>query len=276
MARQILRCSSHTAIAAMMGDLGWWSLRARRDIQRLRYWGNLVCMSPDRITRIVYATMKSDLERAPASSNNWCFYTKGLLQSLGLIEYWNKESLFPGKENWKCLIASKIAQREQNLWKKEVLSKGKLRTYRTIKTDLCLEPYLLHGGSLARSVLFSLRSGSNRLRIETGRWKKPYEEAEDRLCLLCKSNEVEDEVHFVASCEFYGDLRHKFFLKIFEATQGKVNLYNELDKHFIFELTTGAEMKSGPVWDKICLASLNFVYQAMKRRALTFGEKFVY
>jgi len=248
------------------------------EIGRLRYWGKLVSMSADRLTKIVYLSRKHDLEQAPLASpsSNWCHYTKQLLGSLGLMEYWNQEIPFPGKEGWNKIVAGKIDQREQARWEKEILSKPKLRTYTKIKTKLKLEPYLLHGSSPARSILFSLRSGSNRLRIETGRWKKPYENAEDRLCILCGSKEIEDEIHFVVSCEHYGDLRHKFFLKVLEATNGRMNLYSELDKFYIFEIVTGSLIGQGPCWEKICTASLNFVYQAMKRRALTFGEKFLY
>jgi hypothetical protein len=48
MARRILKCGPKTPIGAMLGDLGWWSLRARRDQRRLLYWGNLVRMDSGR------------------------------------------------------------------------------------------------------------------------------------------------------------------------------------------------------------------------------------
>ena len=92
MARRILRCSSQTAIAAMMGDLGWWSLQARRDQRRLIYWGNLVMMPADRLTKIVYLKRREVFQHLPSS---WCQQTKQLLNVLGLSEYWNDEFRFP-------------------------------------------------------------------------------------------------------------------------------------------------------------------------------------
>src|SRR6185437_11594328 len=44
MGRRILRCSSKTTLAAIQGDLGLWSLRARRDLKKLVYWGKVVGM----------------------------------------------------------------------------------------------------------------------------------------------------------------------------------------------------------------------------------------
>ena len=87
-----------------------------------------------------------------------------------------------------------------------------------VKSKLELERYLLLGSSLARRVVFSLRSGSNRLRIETGRWRR--EKEEDRVCKFCESKEIENEVHFAVSCENYGDLRLNFFFKFCRLPMG--------------------------------------------------------
>ena len=61
---------------------------------------------------------------------------------------------------------------------------AKLRTYKTFKTTLTLEPYLLNDYDRRGRCLFTaLRSGTNRLRIETGRWKRPIEPLPDRVCM---------------------------------------------------------------------------------------------
>ena len=52
-------------------------------------------------------------------------------------------------------------------------------------------------------MLSRLRSGTNFLRVETGRYED--EKVEDRLCLWC--NKVEDEEHFLLDCELYADIR---------------------------------------------------------------------
>src|SRR5579872_1164169 len=54
-----------------------------------------------------------------------------------------------------------------------------------------------------------LRSGTNRLRIEKGRYDKlPVEK---RLCRFCEADAVEDEKHFLLHCEEYEGLRQKMW-----------------------------------------------------------------
>ena len=82
--------------------------------------------------------------------------------------------------------------------------KSKLRTYRTFKTKLKLEKYLNVGNLKGRKLLTSLRSGSNMLEIEKGRWKRV--DKDQRLCLQCDMKQVEDEKHFVVACgRYYND-----------------------------------------------------------------------
>ena len=54
MGRKILRCGPRMNNEVIQGELGWWTMRARRDELRLRYWRKLVSMKLDRLPRIVY------------------------------------------------------------------------------------------------------------------------------------------------------------------------------------------------------------------------------
>ncbi len=55
-----------------------------------------------------------------------------------------------------------------------------------------------------RSLLAQLRVGVLPLRIETGRYCNL--KLEERICELC-SQDIEDETHFVCSCQTFEDLR---------------------------------------------------------------------
>ena len=51
MGKMILRCSSKMEL----GELGWWTLKARRDLLRLKFWGKIVSrMSSSRLVKQVY------------------------------------------------------------------------------------------------------------------------------------------------------------------------------------------------------------------------------
>ena len=91
-----------------------------------------------------------------------------------------------------------------------------LRTYRLFKTEIKLEHYLLVvNNSVTRRFLSRFRLSSHNLCIETGRWQRPKIPPEDHICPSC-NNGVEDELHVLAQCQRYNDLRLRvpFFHKL--------------------------------------------------------------
>ena len=51
MARMILKCSPKMTNEAVLGELGWWTLKGRRDLLRLKYYGKIVKMGEDRLVK---------------------------------------------------------------------------------------------------------------------------------------------------------------------------------------------------------------------------------
>ena len=62
-----------------------------------------------------------------------------------------------------------------------------------------------------RKSLSKFRLGLLHLRIETGRFVRPRLEPEDRVCLICRSGEVENELHFLLFCNEYKHFRQVLF-----------------------------------------------------------------
>ena len=58
-----------------------------------------------------------------------------------------------------------------------------------------------------RITINKFRLGNHKLRIETGRHTIPKTPINLRICLFCHSNEVENEIHFLFSCQLYDGLR---------------------------------------------------------------------
>ena len=106
-----------------------------------------------------------------------------------------------------------------------------------------MEKYLLTPPSLFRGRAFhiALRSGTNQLLIEKGRWQKL--ERKDRICPQCKLNKVEDEVHFLTECDQYHEIRCDLFQKIRVLSKGKWNLgmRNKWDQFLILVNGSGDE-----------------------------------
>ena len=120
---------------------------------------------------------------------------------------------------------NKIADNEQLEWKNGLTSKPKLRTYVKFKLLYITEFYvtaLLPKNK--RSLLSRFRCGVLPLATETGRYKQvPRHE---RYCSMCKTNSVEDEIHFLCHCNFYKVLRDDFFQNVYLIDPSVVTILN--------------------------------------------------
>ena len=95
-------------------------------------------------------------------------------------------------------------------WKQLTTLKPKLRTYVQFKSEYSTEQYVsLNLSRTQRSMLSQLRLGILPLHIETGRFVGTP--AENRVCNMCSTGEVENECHFVFHCDVYEVEREDFY-----------------------------------------------------------------
>src|SRR3569623_253932 len=145
-----------------------------------------------------------------------CHSVQKLLAKLYLGHLWRTEQIGELKD-WASLVRASVRQMDQDLWFAAVQKKRKLRTYSLSKADLCREEYLSWAITGKQRVLYAqLRSGSNQLRIERGRWEG-LEEAQ-RVCKVCGTGKVEDEKHFLLDCFVFERFRSNMFHRIMQET----------------------------------------------------------
>lgn len=267
--RRILRSNGKTTNEAVLGELGWWRLQTRRDYCKLKYWIKILMMDNTRLIRNIYNTSKQ--RYWIDGTSNWCRSIHILAKKYNLLNLWNDESRiyqYQGdtlqlRQKWTNIIFEKIRTVEQEHWLRAINRKPKLRTYRTFKFKLELETYLLsEQRKAARYLLTSIRSGTNKLRIETGRWTKPKEAPEERICRACLSGEIEDEKHFVLHCKAYNELRDQMIHSISIKTYNKVNLKTYSKDNLWVVLMNPHRYKV-----QISEALKEYLQRAMKKRA---------
>ena len=81
-------------------------------------------------------------------------------------------------------------------------------------------------------VTYSFRGDSLPLIVEMGHYTKPKVPLNDRKCIYCFNECVEDEMHFLIKCDFYSDLRYYLFQKARSLDESFMDM-NDEDK-FIF------------------------------------------
>ena len=68
MGKMILRCSEKMTNEVVLGELGWWEMKGRRDMLRLRFWGKIERMQNSRLVKVVYEESR---RRDEQGENTW-------------------------------------------------------------------------------------------------------------------------------------------------------------------------------------------------------------
>ena len=212
-ARRVLRCGISVSNAALSGELGWMSLKGRRTMLRLSFWGKVLRMAPERWAKRAYVRSKEMLEQGGRVSG-WCADTKRCLEQLGLQEWWTSQQV---PDDWKELVREAVLRSEEQRWLEQVRGNGKLQLYRLVKQDFGRELYLQCPDVQRRRLWTKLRAGALELRVETGRWERVSVGGRQvpvprylRECEWCWAG-VEDERHFLFRCASLESVRSTFW-----------------------------------------------------------------
>ena len=92
-----------------------------------------------------------------------------------------------------------------------------------------------------KRTLTKYRLSEHSLAIETGRHRKTWLPAEQRLCCHCSLNEPETELHFLTKCEKFKYIREIYFPKFEMVTKGS---FSELSDEEKLPVLLGEESKS--------------------------------
>ncbi len=181
----------------------------------IRLWNRLVKMNHDRLTKRVFLWDHS------LKINNWSAEVEHLLGRLNMRQNFDNYNI--------CnldTVKSNLHDNDEVKWREGIRDKPKLRTYKKMKNDYCLENYVkLNLSRSERSHIAQLRCGVLPLIIETGRFRG--EGMEDRKCNFCSTPgvDIEDEFHFMFKCDRYAELREQFL----ENVRGNVDNFDTLE-----------------------------------------------
>ena len=183
---------------SVYGETGRFPLHARQQMRIINYWLKLEKKSDDSILKKCL-----NFQKDISAQNSWFGRIRAILQH-------NKTSLdeavIDGSINnsFSKIFKQRLYQKYQDDIITEINDSGKqpkLRTYKLIKTDLRIEPYLLlNANRKIYTKIARFRTSSHNLRIETGRHEKPKLPVENRICNKCNLNVIEDEIHCILIC----------------------------------------------------------------------------
>ena len=136
---------------------------------------------------------------------NWSSKVRNLLQNAGFGDVW----LFPDSVNFKLFIPAlrtRLKDTYITQWREGMELCSSLYLFTEFKTVFERSSYLhqLHTVKY-RHILALFRLSSHKLNIEIGRYNKI--DRQDRRCIRCNLNDIEDEFHFVLVCPDYINLK---------------------------------------------------------------------
>ena len=128
--------------------------------------------------------------------------------------------------------------------------RGILRSYSKFKQQFGLEDYICEKPYNDRRHLARLRISVHTLAIETWRHARPKVPVDQRLCKMCDTGEIEDEIHFVTTCNKFRQIRQNIFEKIQNLCPNFGALSSE-DKYLYLMSSGGSVLKlCGNIYDR--------------------------
>ena len=224
-ARCVLQVKSTTCNTIVYGECGQFPPSVHCQINTLCLWNRLANTPANKIVRQVYDELK---RLGDQGFQTWITKACELVRSYGLDP---TTIVCVDKQQFKKHCKQLVMQRFVDAWQEELhgLNKPILRTYSVFKSDFVLECHLNSVKDLRyRVAITKLCTGSHVLEIERGRYQKPKVPRDLRLCRIC--NVVEDEEHFVTSC----NINHGERSLLYSIMTNKIPYFGTLSDNEIF------------------------------------------
>lgn len=200
-----------TPLPAITGEMGWYPVFLSTQCNVMRLICRLIRI-PD--SRLCHKVFLWDQEISKRYKNTWFNNAKTIIESCGLNYIMTPENAFSFSiPHVLDTMKNYLQDRHHLSWIESVQNMPKLRTYKLIKSQFSTEEYLKKCLSRnQRSALSRMRCGTFPLELEKGRIRNiPVEQ---RICKMCDSGEVEDELHFMINCKLYSDIRNELLQEL--------------------------------------------------------------
>ena len=219
--RAFLGLPKNTTSCAVLSEFDWLLPKYRGQVRIVRQYHRMLKMEENRLTKQVFLWDKTLNESNLVES--WSSELKSIFYENDLNHIYDRAEVFPLKLTINS-IKEKFKNCQKSYLRAECESKPKLRTFNLFKSFDCLPAYISKPLSfMQRKFIGKIRTGSLALRIEQGRFSRPRLPEHERVCLVCTSDdnlenvvnqEVEDEFHYIFSCNRYDAIRTLWLSKL--------------------------------------------------------------
>ena len=234
--RRVLCIKPSTNLNGIYSELGRTPMTIHRKLIIIKYWIKILSSKRNTLMFKTYYMLKVDVDRNfTYRGNNWAFYVKQTLETIGMVNIWDNQS---NMEIQFKPIKERIMDIFKQNWHSSINNSSRLSTYSRFKHIFEYEKYqdIIHE-SKYRTSLTRLRLSSHDLAIESGRkYNIPENE---RTCKNCNLGVKENEYHFVLVFPKFSDIRSEYiknYYYISPTIQKLENLLSSPSKNTILNL----------------------------------------
>ena len=209
--RTLLGVPRNSSNTGTLAELGCIPIEVNVHQSMIKYWFRLISLPPNRLAAHCYWTLLS----SNAENHPWLNTIKSIMESTRQYSVvWNNQKILASQskatlrmhENTIVKSLNKVSIQQSF---RKISEETKLAFLSGCKTKYALSNYLnTIQIKKKRSLLSKLRLGTLDLEIEKSRRHKiPRAE---RICKLCSTGIVEDEIHFILNCPILAQSREPF------------------------------------------------------------------
>ena len=241
---------------AIYSEFGRFPVALKQQCRMIKYWERILKLDDTHLVKKAYNSL---YELHELGQENWCTHIKNILSKNQLQLAWEEQYFDNNMMNTFRENLHKDFIEDNLMQINDTNNNPKLRTYKLFKTQYKMEPHLLQPTNLNYTyALASFRISSHNLRIETGRYTKPKTPENERLCLYCSSQSVENEIHFLLKCNHYIQERSE----LLDVIKLYVQDYNNLSELEQFRIIMSC---SEP---HVVKTLGKYIYNCLKKRSL--------
>jgi hypothetical protein len=187
----------------------------------LKYWYHILSVKPPIVFEI-YKLLLTDAN----NGKQWASNVKDLLCNLGFNDLWISQD--PGNFSLE-VIKLRIKDQYLQLWFSRLEECNKHDIFKRIILEFCIEKYLDFHITCNVQLLTKIRSGTLKLNVETGRYQNIVRE--NRTCISCNMNVLEDEYHFLLVYPAYRSFKSLYLPRYYCAWPKLYKLLKVYDKN---------------------------------------------
>ena len=219
--KYILAVAQSSVNAAIYWELGLFPIGRDCKLRAIEY---LLYLMSHQSSQLLSDALQLSISLAEKELNSWFYQIIAYISTLGLQCSYN--CIPPIQEityRINDIFTQDLLYRIDNQAGVTTSGGNKLRFYSTITHQVHqMADYLLTIENFSTRTLFTrFRISNHNLMIEKGRHHSPPLAIKDRVCPLCHTGEVEDEVHFLLVCPLYDSLREQFLPEVSSQSHGE-------------------------------------------------------